>query len=830
VFKSPLTNTEAARRLRILLTFIVTESPVIGISKHEMIRSPSLIDRYFYGRLTPEVRPAENESVKSASVPTAGKQVSLPVRRVVHIVAPNFDGAQWSLELALQAWSAGTKNRYHVRVLSNNAGRIDAKHLENSIIDKRRKADDDNVLTFRSMVHTSFTVLERMLEYLKQLMYSRHRVAILIESNTGLPQEEASRILKRQFAGGLHDQREVDSLDEVGEDFIFPLRVSEIRKSYLNNAAASAPGDSYSGSPDRLPIPPDESGTPVDLPRSFTPTGSAAMDEMALTQILTTISRRNYQAIGIIASNPFDTVFLARRVRRFCPNLRIFATHSDLLFARPQNLGDLRGMLVASTYSLYPANQRIITSSGARPHVLFSNQGAQRLYNAVVAHLWEMGATQHVSGPQLLEFARPYNIALRDFDPPIWISAVGERGVFPVTFSHVSNDTSYLYDPTDNPERRRFQPPKRDSKLERRRYNAMRTSVHLLYLLYCLILYALCFALTGLTLLYAQWATDTDKNKPLGEIGYLGFGHLLRFLNCESRLAEPKKVELPIGESLQCPASFVAGQGDHPESGARTSSDRGQPSDATLATSNEGHQKIAEQIAVSPAPSKVRRIAHYLGGLASADKTRSGESGGSRREPYNPQQRYLDGKAPCRPRLGAGIYLSLANLLLFGLASYTFSLMLVGQRPYKLDMPVFPLFVYHLTHVAWALTFASTVMSLPLDFTEVWLGKLNESKPPYQSIINYMIFIPTVIVGFWITLAISAGHEAPADWRLNFERTTKLSKRRITAFPRAVFDYVVRHFRLLPIGAAPYVPTILFFLPSCMPISRSIGKACLNRE
>ena len=126
------------------------------------------------------------------------------------------------------------------------------------------------------------------------------------------------------------------------------------------------------------------------MPRTFTPASSAALDEMALTQIFTTISRRRYQAVGIIASNPFDTVFLARRVHRFCPNLRIFTTQADLLFARPQNVTDLR-MLVASTYSLYPANQWIITPHEAQSHVLFSNQGAQGLYNAVTAHLWEMG-------------------------------------------------------------------------------------------------------------------------------------------------------------------------------------------------------------------------------------------------------------------------------------------------------------------------------------------------------------------------------------------------------------------------------------------------------
>ena len=161
------------------------------------------------------------------------------------------------------------------------------------------------------------------------------------------------------------------------------------------------------GTPERLTIPPDEGGVPGDIPRSFTPSTSAALDEMALTQVLTTISHRKYQAVGIVATNPFDVVFLAREVHRFCPNARLFTIHSDLLIARPEEVVDLRGMLVASTYPLYPANQWMTTPYRNGPRVFFSNQGAQGLYNAIVAHLWEMGAGGPAPGRSSWNTANP---------------------------------------------------------------------------------------------------------------------------------------------------------------------------------------------------------------------------------------------------------------------------------------------------------------------------------------------------------------------------------------------------------------------------------------
>ena len=458
-------------------------------------------------------------------------------RHVVHIVAPNYDGSQRSLEATLGGWPKRDGRSYHFRVLSNHAGRIDQAHLQRSV------TGNGHVLTFRSMVHESSTVLHQMLEYLKeQLGYERSHLAILIESNSGLPQAEASNILNDRPGKETRGQDGEESGDLVGEDFIFPLQVSEIRKAYFKRDILRADELDAPNAPERLPIPADEAGTPDDLPRSFTPATSAALDEMALTQILTTIGRRRYQAVGIIASNPFDTVFLARRVRRFCPNLRIFTTQADLLFARPEDVGDLRGMLVASTYSLYPANQWIITSYGARPHVLFSNQGSQGLYNAVVAHLWEMGVGDNHFGPQLLEFSPPYEMAPRAFEPSVWIGAVGERGIFPVRSLAVSKDSDYLYDPKDAPERRQFSPPHDRKKFERESLKAMKTSPHLLYWLFWLVLVSSCFAVAGLTWVYARWATDEHKTGLNAKIGFASFEHLLGYLNYEVAPKGPGEV------------------------------------------------------------------------------------------------------------------------------------------------------------------------------------------------------------------------------------------------------------------------------------------------
>ena len=283
---------------------------------------------------------------------------------------------------------------------------------------------------------------------------------------------------------------------------------------------------------------------------------------MALTQVLTTIARRPYQAVGIIATDPFDVVFLAREVNRFCPNVRLFTLTADLLLARPAEVVDLRGMLVASTYPLYPTNQWMTTPFRDGPRVFFSNRGAQGFYNATVAHLWEMRADEPAnpdlpSSPQLLEFGRPYDVkpqAVRQ--PPVWISAIGERGLYPITYFEYEETGSakteeagtparpesggYLYSPEKSPEGRPLSkwPADGEATAEAKAViaeakAAMQPRPHLLFWLLLLTVICMCILVTAVTCLYAWWSTDPRKHRFGSILGLIQLGHVLRLFNCE---------------------------------------------------------------------------------------------------------------------------------------------------------------------------------------------------------------------------------------------------------------------------------------------------------
>jgi hypothetical protein len=752
----------------VLLVFIVPESPILGIEKTAFTESLKLIDRRFYGYLTKE--PAKAQQVNRKGAGNCDDKPTGP-RRIVHIVAPCFTSSQRSLEVAIGSWKHPEDRAYHLRIISNNAGQMDRERLE-----KCSGHASGCRVSFRSMVHETSLVAAEMVAYLREeLGYDTHHVALLIESNSGLVQALAEHVWRKDLA----------------DEFIFPLQVSEVRKAYEKEGLLNSGKFDAAGAPERLTIPPDESGVPRDMPRSFTPASSAAFDEMALNQVLTTIGHRRYNAVGIIATNPLDVAFLARRVRRFCPNVRLFAIQADLLFARPENVADLRGLLIASTYSLYPANQWIITPYGATPRVLFNNQAGQGLYNAIAAHLWEMGLVRSVDGsspdsPPLLEFGMPYGPRAQADRPPIWIGAVGERGIYPVAsvvpeaydlrlmpsvkdadvipaagkdliivaavnrtlhfrifdadgklvvdvdetrlkgqspkiedlrkiidgrrspceltrserhrvIAAVTSivgcdprkDRHYLYDPTTVPDEPRSacRPPP-DLEGESQRLKAMKPNPHLLYWFVCLFLFFACFAIAGLTWVYVHWSVDRGTNRLKPIVARLGFGHLLRELNCEFA---------PRG---------------------------------------------------------------YAG------------------PPYDPQARFRVPKGkPCSypPPLGAGIYLVLINLSALVLSYYVFSYFLVAMMPYIGKMSNF----IYLAYVICMSSIAAISASFVLATLEV-IGARTLLRRRY---FVFSLVIIAVIAGWSLCLLYSWDNGAVPAWRLDFERITNLPSGVSPLFP-----------------------------------------------
>ena len=287
VFRRAFPGTGTApQKPSLVLAFLVAESPILGIHKRAFVEGLDLIDRYF--------RPKVVEPRNGPAVPVDRAQ-RLPV---LHIMAPCFDSSQRSLEVAINDWEPPDHQKYHFRIVSSGTVQIDKPRLERLFPGRA-----GHRLTFHSMVHEVTAIKDAMIRYLTRSQhYDEKSIAVLIESNTGL----AQAIVRHA-----QQNRKPDEGSPV--EFLFPLQVSEVRKAYEKAGLLRGGKADDQGAPERLRIPPDESGSPRDIPKSYTPAASAAFDEMALTQVLTTISRRPYHAVGIIATNPFDVVFLAAK-------------------------------------------------------------------------------------------------------------------------------------------------------------------------------------------------------------------------------------------------------------------------------------------------------------------------------------------------------------------------------------------------------------------------------------------------------------------------------------------------------------------------------------
>jgi hypothetical protein len=215
------------------------------------------------------------------------------------------------------------------------------------------------------------------------------------------------------------------------------MHISSIRASYERLGLVRDAASRTIRGAARLNVPVDESGGVRDVPPPMTPGTTSGNEEMALIEALTDIGRRDPMAVGIIATDPRDVVFLGRMVREFCPDARLFTCQAELLYARPQTTAALRGMLVATTYPLAMRDQWWTAPTDEnRTRQAFPSEAAQGAYNAMTAHIAELGLEPDGGPPQLIEFGPAFPADGTDPDrldrPPIWISVVGQRGLIPL--------------------------------------------------------------------------------------------------------------------------------------------------------------------------------------------------------------------------------------------------------------------------------------------------------------------------------------------------------------------------------------------------------------
>ncbi|HEV2856736.1 MAG TPA: hypothetical protein VHC97_28370 [Thermoanaerobaculia bacterium] len=371
------------------LVFLVGETPKAGLQKDAFREALDLI-----ADLQP--LPESTEGNEDAAEPE-GAQVS--------ILGPSFSGSVESLRVAMGGWKTWEQEHrgvpprplLHFRAASGSAT---AQALE--------PVFEEMGVEFCRTVVPDGVLQELALPFLRDEMgWDLSRVALLTESDTAY----GSSVLKAETSGD-EEEHKHPRLIMVP----FPSHISELR-----NAAQAEKGKEEKNAAS-APLPAGRRLLDIDLtdpdrPPDLVPTFNELTlrsNELMLQNLLETLAREGVQAVGIVATDPKDKLFLAEKVREAAPDTVLFTFDNDLLFAHPQYAETLDGMLVFTSAPLFtegaPWLAGSLRSEGGRERRQSTSELQQGDYEAVRYLLGETNVSR----------------------PRAWITAVGNGSLWPV--------------------------------------------------------------------------------------------------------------------------------------------------------------------------------------------------------------------------------------------------------------------------------------------------------------------------------------------------------------------------------------------------------------
>jgi hypothetical protein len=263
-----------------------------------------------------------------------GRGADVPLR----VLGPSFSGSTVSLAMVLGEAPFRPFRRIVISGSANADENIDTMRMFS------------NGAIFRATVQPTSVLKESMAAYLESIN-SRWKdgegVALLNESNTAYGTSKP--------ATAAHPTGEVPSEGTFAKAriFNFPLHIAQLRS---DAPSLSQPGTALLSGP-VIPLNLRESTPPSDVIPALHPQLTGPIVEATVDSILDAIRHEKISAVGIVATDDRDVLFLAREVKRASPDVQLllFGTHD--LYLHPDFVPYLRGTLVASSYGLTLANQ-----------------------------------------------------------------------------------------------------------------------------------------------------------------------------------------------------------------------------------------------------------------------------------------------------------------------------------------------------------------------------------------------------------------------------------------------------------------------------------------
>ncbi|HEY2930829.1 MAG TPA: hypothetical protein VGK99_03715 [Acidobacteriota bacterium] len=217
----------------------------------------------------------------------------------------------------------------------------------------------------------------------------------------------------------------------------YPMHVSQLRAAYERDERLKAEAAKSPWKEKAVALSLAEGITAgSDILPSYAPGQTASVAELELAHILNTIERQKIRYIVLAGTDTRDKLFLARLIRAHAPNAQLITFESDILYAHPELITDLSGMLVVSTYPLVPASSELLQ---------FPNGAVEGVYNAVTAVL----KRDETASSEVISYSR--ETLNQGQTPPVYISAVGRSRLWPLRFYPETGGAELKRLPTAHP-------------------------------------------------------------------------------------------------------------------------------------------------------------------------------------------------------------------------------------------------------------------------------------------------------------------------------------------------------------------------------------------
>lgn len=309
--------------------------------------------------------------------------------RTLRIVGPAFTGGAAGLAdaLAAQAGMPGAR-RDSIDIISGAATGATARDFEGRSLRFAYHATVNSDTAFKLVIRNVLCGTMRI---------PATQIALLRESST-------------LYGAGLPPSPERGTAPTVGAscgypflDIPFPANISSLRSEYARTPLQGQPELALPGQGgSRIPLDLQDPARAMENPPVMSGLTPAMLDAM-LDEIAVTLSTHRIRAVGVIATDARDKLFLAQQLRRRLRDVTLFTTESNLLLLRPEVSTTLRGTLVFATYPLHVDAQRWDTAGVNRRRLVFASDGSEGIFNATRLQLSDTASLAEYGLPGLAD-------------------------------------------------------------------------------------------------------------------------------------------------------------------------------------------------------------------------------------------------------------------------------------------------------------------------------------------------------------------------------------------------------------------------------------------